>query len=86
MNIELLIISLLLFSIGVMYIDLVSTTTECLRKNTINSSVNPDLTMMYVNLVIGILLVLMSMIGIYTGIYSTQVTNTIDSNLQFLRT
>lgn len=82
MNIELLIIALLLFSIGVMYINLVSTTTECLRK----SSISPDLTMMYVNLVIAILLVLMSMIGIYTGIYSTQVTNTIDSNLQFLRT
>jgi uncharacterized membrane protein (DUF485 family) len=85
MNLELLILSLLLFSIGVMYINLTSTATECLRKNAINS-VNPDLTMMYVNLVIAIILVLMSMIGIYTGIYSTQVTNTIDSNLQFLRT
>lgn len=86
MNIELLIIALLLFSIGIMYINLVSTTTECLRKNATNSSVNPDLTMMYINLVLGILLVLMSVIGIYTGIYSTQVTNTIDSNLQFLKT
>jgi len=83
MNIELLIIALLLLSIGIMYINLVSTTTECLRKN---SSVSPDLTMMYVNLAIAILLVLMSMIGIYSGIYGTQVTNTIDSNLQFLRT
>ena len=81
MNIELLIIALLLFSIGVMYINLISTTTECLRKN---SSINPDLTMMYINLVIAILLVLMSIIGIYTGIYGTQVRNTIDSNLQFL--
>jgi hypothetical protein len=86
MNIELLIIALLLLSVAVMYINLVSTTTECLRKNAINSSVSPDLTMMYINLAIAILLVLMSMIGIYSGIYGTQVTNTIDSNLQFLRT
>jgi hypothetical protein len=81
MNLELLILSLLLFSIGVMYINLTSTTTECLRKNE-----NADLTMMYINLVIAIILVLISMLGIYSGIYGTQVTNTIDSNLQFLRT
>jgi hypothetical protein len=68
-----------------MYINLVSTTTECLRKNDINS-VDPDLTMMYVNLVLGIILVLISILGIYSGIYGTQVTNTVDSNLQFLRT
>jgi len=81
MNLELLILSLLLFSIGVMYINLTSTTTECLRKNE-----NPDLTMIYINLIIAILLVLISMLGIYAGIYGTQVNNTIDSNLQFLRT
>ena len=85
MNLELLILSLLLFSVAVMYINLVSTTTECLRKNDINS-VDPDLTMMYVNLVLGIILVLISILGIYSGIYGTQVTNTVDSNLQFLRT
>ena len=84
MNIELLIIALLLFSIGVMYINLISTTTECLRKNATNFSVSPDLTMMYINLVIAVLLVLMSIIGIYAGIYGTQVRNTIDSNLEFL--
>lgn len=81
MNIELLILALLLFSVGVMYINLVSTTTECLRKN----SQNPDLTIMYINLIIAILLVLISILGIYTGIYYTQVNNTIDNNLQFLR-
>lgn len=86
MNLELLILSLLLFSIGVMYINLTSTTTECLRKNATNSSVSPDVTMMYVNLVIAIILVLISMLGIYSGIYGTQVNNTVDSNLQFLRT
>lgn len=86
MNIELLIIALLLFSMGLMYINLTSTTTECLRKDALNSSTQPDLIMMYINLISGILLILMSLIGIYAGIYSTQVNNTIDSNLQFLRT
>lgn len=85
MNLELLILALLLFSVGVMYINLTSTTTECLRKNVL-TSVEPDLTMMYINLALGIILILISILGIYSGIYGTQVTNTIDSNLQFLRT
>lgn len=84
MNIQLFMLGLLLLVIGIMYVNLTSTTTDCLRENSIKSSINQDFTILYINLVLGILLILISLIWIYTGIYSTQKNNIPNNNLEFL--
>lgn len=87
MIINLLLISLILFVIAVIYINLISTATNCLRESAITKNIiTPDLTLMYINLILGIILVLVAIIGIYTSIYTNTTQNIIDNKLQFLRT
>lgn len=132
MNIQLLLFSILLFTIGVFYINLTSNAATCLQNtvlqlaqqkintftanpntnlideqhaqvnllsslhsvkaenqnNIITLTPDPDYTMVYINLVLGTLLVLLAIIVFYMSIYSVDpknVQNIFRNNLEILR-